>query len=167
MFDTDNQFEFYGPVTFNFGPPCVPTKPKQIRFACLGFEIASKPQTKESPMLNVSLRTNQYARINLAPLDADNKPVVVENLAVKVTSGDAVASIVDGKVQIVPSDVPGESTFEVSADGQPGEAVEVLTETITLTSIAPNAISLGATVEVRQKSELTTPPAGEGGTAPE
>ncbi len=159
----DESTHMYRPVfnIYNFGCGCSEKKPKTIRFAVLGFAVESKPR-KENKMLNVSLRTNQFAVINLAPVDADGKVVAVENLAVTVTSGDAAAKIVDGKVQIIPSDTPGVSEIEVSADGQPGAEVEIVTEKITLTTLAPNAVSLGATVEVHQKTELpAAPPAGE------
>lgn len=159
----DRTFHFHAPVTINFGCACQPKKPKTIRFAVVGLSVESKPRRKESAMLNVQIRTNQFARVNLSPVDADGKAVVIENLAVAVQSGDAVATVVDGKIQIVPSDVPGVSVIEVDADGQPGELVEVITETITLTTIAPNAVTLGAVVEVGQKSDLppAAPAAGE------
>jgi hypothetical protein len=159
MLNETTHIHMYRPtITFNFGCGCHPKKSK-VRFAVLGFAVERKPVRKESAMLNVQLRTNQFALINLAPVDADGKVVVVENLTATVKSGDAVATIVDGKVQVVPSETPGVTVVDVSADGQPGAEVEVITETITLTTLAPNAVSLGAAVEVHQKSELPPPPA--------
>lgn len=143
----------------NFGA-CCPNRPR-LRLAVTGIEIEPKPTTQGPRMLTLKLRTSQKATIKLNPVDRFGKSEPLDGEAgVEVVSGDAVATVLpDNRIQIVPSDVPGKSVINVTADAQEGPDKEVISETIEVETLHDNAVSLGAVIEsIEDKAPPATTP---------
>jgi len=123
-------------------------------------------------MTTTNLRSpvSQFARLVLAPVDANGQAVkldadaIVAEVAAGAESGARVnITVLDDpeggrrfQVDLIPGDVPGESRFRLRGDGQPGEGVEILEEEFVYTTTPNNAVNLGVTVQLLPKSSLPT-----------
>lgn len=134
---------------------------KTVRFAVLGFQINLKP-TKENQMLKITLPTNQFAKIQVQPQGPNWEPEPLDGpVTASVVEGDGVAvTVLPGNcLQIVPNDTPGVSVIEVAGDAAEGDDVDVIKETIEVTTIHPRAVRLNLAAPVLAgKSTLNTSP---------
>jgi len=117
-------------------------------------------------MLNTKCSNTQEVVVGMVPGDTEQNPVRLEPNAVKVTvvRGDGkvgpITQLEDGSwdIVLISQDAPGtgQTEYLLEPDVDPGEGVEILSETIILDVISQKAVSLGLGIKaVRAK----TPPA--------
>jgi hypothetical protein len=134
---------------------------KTVRFAVLGFLINLKP-TKENQMLKITLPTNQFAKIQVQPQGPNWEPEPLDGpVTASVVQGDGVSvTVLPGNcLQIVPNDTPGVSVIEVAGDAAEGDEVDVIKETIEVTTIHPRAVRLNLARRVVADKSTLNPPA--------
>ena len=116
-------------------------------------------------MLNITIRTNQYAKLAMLPKDQYDNPTPLDSsqpISAETDTGDARIILAptaqpDGSrlIYIIPSDVAGVSTGHISGDADPTGEIEIIREDLTITALPPNAVSLGLSMQgFGQKSEL-------------
>lgn len=141
---------------------CLPLPSGRIRLVPTRIEIRDKPTEKVDKM-ELVLRTDQYAKLTLSPVDAEGQPADLdpENpIKAVTTSGDMrliVSPIEADKglvVYVIPGGV-GRSEGKLFGDSEPGEDVVLIEEDIILDAVAPNAVGLGVNLAMTgKKSDL-------------
>lgn len=128
--------------------------------------ISYQPKPKLNMQTNLRSPVSQFAQLLLEPRDANGSRVKLDPdaiIAEVVTGEGAKASVTvldrdngdrDFLVNLVPGDAPGEYSFKVRGDAEPGEGVEILEEDFVYTATPNNAVTLGASVQYLAKSSL-------------
>jgi hypothetical protein len=144
--------------TFIFRDGC--PERRYRRLAVVDIKVNSKPRKEPTKMLSVQIRTSQQVTFTVKPVDRFGKTEPLDgDVTATVTSGDATVSVAGNVITVVPSDVPGTSTIEITGDAQEGPDKDVLTETITIEALHDNAVTLGLAVgDVTDKAPPVAPP---------
>ena len=141
-------------------------RPKRKVFLKL-TSVQFNHKTKRNSMDPVSLRSpvTQFALLVLAPIDADGNRVSLDADAIVVeiaegapTGARSVVKAIEDtagrrfEVSLITGDSPGETTFTLKGDAQPGEGVVIIEEKYIYTTTPNNAVGLGTTVQYLSKS---------------
>lgn len=99
--------------------------------------------------MTISINNEQKIRVTLSPKTAKGAPAQVEGEPIwTVESGDATIEPDPGALSVfIVSGNIGDSIIRVSADADLGPGVRTIEDSIELTVTAPEASSLGLTVE--------------------
>lgn len=115
--------------------------------ASFGFAVDNhKLKPKKKTMLELTITTEQMVRVTIKPVTDTGKPAKLDGAPKwERTSGDSPLEVAeDGlSANLVSSDVPGDSTFLVTADADIGDGVEEIADTITLHVLGALATNLG------------------------
>ncbi len=133
-----------------------------LRISALHYE----PKTKLTMQTNLRSPVSQFAQLLLEPRDANGSRVRLDPDAIvaEVVTGEGAKATVavldrdngdrDFLVNLVPGDAPGEYSFKVRGDAEPGEGVAILEEDFVYTATPNNAVTLGASVQYLAKTSL-------------
>lgn len=129
--------------------------------------LSYPPKPKRIMTTNLRSPVLQFAQIELVPVNAGGTKVKLDADAIvaEVVNGTPGArtsvQVLDDTngdrrflVSLIPGDEPGENTFRIRGDAQPGEGVEILEEEFIYTATPDNAVSLGVTVSYLPKTSL-------------
>lgn len=108
------------------------------------IEVSDKHQT--TMPLKLKINDEQKVKVTLTPVTPRGKPVKVDGVPSWTTiDGDSTIVVAeDGmSADLISSDTPGVTNFQVAADADLGEGVDTITDTIELTVVDPQASSLG------------------------
>lgn len=97
-------------------------------------------------MLTVVINNEEKVTVTLQPMTASGNPALLDGVpSWSQVSGDATFNVsADGlSIELVSSDAPGVSEFAVTADADLGEGVKQLNDGITLVVVSAEATSLG------------------------
>lgn len=144
-----------------------PRPDRRIRLRLTSISFNHKP--KVTMQTNLRSSVNQFAQLILSPVNAGGTPVKLDEDAIvaEVVSGGTGArahvQVLNDEgggrrfaVSLDPGTEPGEVTFKVRGDAEPGEGVEILEEDFVYTATPGNAVSLGASTSYLPKSSFPT-----------
>jgi hypothetical protein len=146
-------------IIINFGHGC-PNHCRAVRLAVTSVEIIDKPKKGQSHMLEITIKTNQQARLAIAPIGKGGEAEPLDGkITATILSGSGSVEISDdNKILFVPSDTPGPVDVEFSGDAQEGEGKEVISEQVRFNVQHPNAVTLGVGLAaIEDKGTVATP----------